>query len=78
MLPRDVDLRLADILKAARKILTHTAGMDADALTTDDWALDAVLHNLAVMVRRRHDCLVPSPTATHPSRGVRRAISGTS
>ncbi len=49
MLPRDVDLRLADILKAARKILTHTAGMDADALTTDDWALDAVLHNLAVI-----------------------------
>jgi len=49
MLPRDVDFRLADILRAARKILRHTAGMDAEALGGDDWAMDAVLHNLAVI-----------------------------
>ena len=49
MPPRDLDIRLADILNSARKILTHTRELDADLLRKDDWVLDAVLHNLTVI-----------------------------
>lgn len=49
MQPRDLDLRLLDILNAARKITSRAGGLSAEELRQDEWTLDAVLHNLAVI-----------------------------
>jgi uncharacterized protein with HEPN domain len=47
--PRRVDLRLRDILTAAKKIEAHTSAMSLDSFSRDDWAIDAVLRNLTVI-----------------------------
>jgi uncharacterized protein with HEPN domain len=47
--PRRVDLRLRDILTAAKKIEAHTSAMSLDSFRRDEWAVDAVLRNLTVM-----------------------------
>jgi uncharacterized protein with HEPN domain len=49
MQPRDLDLRLLDILNSARKILSRAGDLSAEDLRQDEWTLDAVLHNLAVI-----------------------------
>ena len=49
MQPRELDLRLADILDAAQKILANAGQLSADELRRDAWTLDAILHNLAVI-----------------------------
>lgn len=49
MQPRDIDRRLLDIVNAARKITSRAGGLSAEELRQDEWTLDAVLHNLAVI-----------------------------
>jgi uncharacterized protein with HEPN domain len=42
-------IRVRDIIEAAEKIVSHTKGLDFEAFSGDDWAVDAVLRNLTVI-----------------------------
>ncbi len=46
---RDWEIRIRDILDAARKVIEHVKELDFDAFAADDWTVDAVLRNFTVI-----------------------------
>jgi uncharacterized protein with HEPN domain len=42
-------MRVQDILKAAKKIATHTSQLDLKTFSADEWMIDAVLRNFTVI-----------------------------
>lgn len=42
-------IRIKDIIEAAKKIVSHTTALAFEQFIQDDWMVDAVLHNLAVI-----------------------------
>lgn len=48
-MPRDSKVYLEDILAAARKVRTYTAGMTRERFSADEKTIDAVVRNLEVI-----------------------------
>ena len=49
MPPRDIRLRIEDMLEAIQRIETHSAGLTADQFRQDQKTFDAVVRNLEVI-----------------------------
>ena len=54
MPPRAWLLRIRDIHNAVSKILTHTETLSESSFTNNEWTIDAVLRNLAVIGEAAH------------------------
>jgi len=65
MPPRDWKIRLRDILRAAEKIVFNTKNLDYESFSSDEWTVDAVLHNFTVIGEAAR--ALPDETArSHP------------
>ena len=49
MPPNGWEIRIHDILHAARKIILHTQEMTFNQFAEDEWTVDAVLRNLTII-----------------------------
>ena len=46
---RDWRMRIQDMVRAAEKIVSHSKDFSFDEFKSDEWTVDAILHNIAII-----------------------------